>query len=79
MATTTTAAAQSASYTSTGGSFTLRWTATSMQVTSTTPKPGYSARVEGGGTEIHVLFASSSRDVEIEITLVGGSPRVKGL
>lgn len=77
--TTAAAAAQAATYTSAGGSFTLRWTSTAMQVASTAPNSGYQARTEGAGTEIHVLFTSSTRDIEITITLVGGSPQVKGL
>lgn len=50
-----------------------------MHVVSTAPNSGYQARTEGAATEIHVLFTSSTRDIEITITLVGGSPQVKGL
>ncbi len=50
-----------------------------MLVVSTSPNSGYQARTEGAGTEIHVLLTSSNRDIEIMITLVGGSPHVKGL
>lgn len=77
--TTAAPAAQTATYTSAGGSFTLRWTSTAMLVVSTSPNSGYQARTEGAGTEIHVLLTSSNRDIEIMITLVGGSPHVKGL
>ena len=75
----TTTAVQTAVYTSAGGSFTVRWTATAMQIVSTSPTTGYRAEVEGSGPEIHVVFTSSTRDIEITITLVGGSPLVKGL
>jgi hypothetical protein len=78
-ATTTSVVTQPATYTSAGGSFTLTWTADALHVTSTSPAAGYRAQVQGRGTEIHVIFASSDRDIEITITLVDGNPRVRGL
>ena len=76
---TTTVASQSATYTSTGGAFTLQWTPTTMHVTAPHPNTGYAASIEGAGSEIHVVFTSDDRDIEITITLVAGSPRVRGL
>jgi hypothetical protein len=51
-----------------------------MTVSEIVPAPGYRARVdENGSREIHLQFISSTRELEIEITLRGDLPVVAGI